>query len=165
MESLKDKIRRGLAWTFTERLLVEGVHVVLAIVLARLLMPADFGLVAMLAIFTSAATICTDCGFSNALIQRKSLSPEDRATALATNLALATACYAAIFFAAPGIAAFYGEPVLAPIARAIGLSLPINAIAIMPTAELTRELRFRAQTIASVASFTSAGSHSPSSMK
>lgn len=157
MESLKNKIRKGLVWTFTERLLVEGVHVVLTIVLARLLMPADFGLVAMLGIVTGVATICMDCGFANALIQRKNLTQEDRSTAFATNVAIAIACYAAIFLAAPCIADFYDKPVLAPIARAIGLALPINAIAIMPTSELTRELRFRAQTLASVASFTSAG--------
>ena len=70
---------------------------------------------------------------------------------------MAVACYAAIFLAAPYIAAFYGEPDLMPIARAIAIALPVNALAIAPTALLTHELRFRSQTVAAVVSFTAAG--------
>ena len=134
-----------------------GVQLSVTVVLARLLAPADFGLLAILLVFTSVGALLTDAGFGVALIQRRASTPDDETTVFCTTLCTSLLAATGMWFAAPGIAAFYDMPSLVPMARAIAWVLPLGAIGAVPDALLTRQLLFRSRTRAQVwASLSSA---------
>lgn len=90
--SLKVKTLRGLFWSSIERFSLQGVQFIINIIMARLLLPADYGLVGMLAIFLSISQVFIDGGFGDALIQKKDRSIQDYSTAFLCNV------YIALFF-------------------------------------------------------------------
>lgn len=114
-----------------------------AIVVTRLLSPADFGLVAMLEIFLTLSMIFVDSGFSNALIRRKNRSREDESTVFLCNLCAAIVLYLVLFFAAPWISEFYGRRELTVITRLLGLTLPLGALGMVQQIRLQADLRFK----------------------
>lgn len=71
MENLKQKTVSGIMWSAIERFSLQGVQFIIQIILARLLLPSDYGMIGMLAIFLQVAQVFIDSGFTNALIQKK----------------------------------------------------------------------------------------------
>ena len=112
---LKDKTVRGVAWSFVERFSVQGVTFALELIIARLVGPENFGLIAMLAIFMSVSQVFIDGGFSSALIQRQERSEADFSTVFYINIAISLVLYAALFVGAPAIARFFNQPILEPV--------------------------------------------------
>ncbi|MBQ0069649.1 MAG: lipopolysaccharide biosynthesis protein [Bacteroidales bacterium] len=151
---LKNKTVNGVIWSFVERFSVQGVVFVLDLIIARLIGPDNYGLIAMLAIFMSVSQVFIDGGFSSALIQRKERSEADYSTVFYINIVISLITYALLFFAAPYIADFYNQPILAPITRVYSLNLVINSLVAVNKTKLTIDVDFKTQ---SKISFYSAG--------
>lgn len=137
-------------WSALEILARYGTQFVVMIVLARLLTPADFGLIAMLLIFTGIGSLLVDSGFGTALIQRQQTTADDETTVFIFSLCIGGITALLLVAAAPAIAAFFAETRLVGLTRVIALVLPLGAIAAVPDALLTMRLNFRARAGAEV---------------
>ncbi len=149
-QSLKQQTATGLKWSAIERIVNQVVNFVVAVIMARLLTPADFGLVGMVAIFIGISQAFVDSGFSQALIRKQDRTEEDNSTAFFFNLFVAILFYLILFFTAPLIADFYNEPILTPITRVIGLSIIVNSLCLVQRALYTINVDFKTQSKASV---------------
>ena len=115
-------ILSGLFWTFFEKIGSQGISLVVSVILARLLMPEQFGLIAMLSIVMSICNIFIDCGFGAALIQKKNPDSLDFNTVLYSSTLIGFILYTVAFFCAPLCAKFFSEPQLTAIMRIYTLS-------------------------------------------
>jgi len=148
--SLANKTTTGILWNFTEQMSTRGIGIVVSLLLARFLVPADFGLVAMMAVFIAVAGSLMDSGFKQALIRKQGASQVDFNTAFYTNLTLGCLAYLLLFSAAPFIAGFYDETRLISLIRIAGIAILINSFRVVQSAILSRALNFKAQLKATV---------------
>lgn len=155
---IKNKAVRGMAWTGIERLGTQVIQFVIGIIIARVLLPRDYGLIGMLAIFMGIAQAFLDSGFSNALIQKKDRNAVDYSTVFYFSIVIGCILYVILFLSAPYIAKFYHQPILTLIIRVYMLTLVINGLAIVHTAKLTINLDFKSQAIISIISIICSGS-------
>lgn len=149
---LKKKTIKGFLWSAVERFSVQGLQFLMGLVLARLLLPSDYGLVGMLAIFLAISQTFVDSGFSSALIQKKNRTETDYSTTFFFNIGIGLFFYLILFFSAPLIADFYDTPQLTSLTKVIGLNVFIISLAVVQRAKLTIKLDFKTQ---AKASFTS----------
>ncbi len=154
---IKKRVAKGMAWTGVSRLSTQVMQFLIGIVLARLLMPEDYGVIGMLAIFIAIAQTFMDSGFASALIQKKDRTETDFSTVFYFNFVISLVLYIVFFFSAPWISEFYDMPILKDVTRVVTLSLIINGLTIVQTAKLTINLNFRLQAIASVTSVLFSG--------
>ena len=112
-------------------------------VLARLLMPEDFGYIGMLTIFISISDVIAIGGFGQALVQKKSPTHIDYCTVFYWNLFASTLLYAILFLCAPLIADFYNMSLLCPIVRVQSLTIIIHAFVVIQNNQLQKTLRFK----------------------
>ena len=156
-ENLKAKTAKGVGWGFADNILGLGITAAANIILARILSPADFGIIGMTAIFMTLSTSLVDSGFSGALTRKKDAVKADFDTVFYFNLAVSCLLYAVLFFCSPFIARFFKEPILVPVIRILGISLVINAFGIVQKIILVRRIDFRTQAwISLVSSFAAA---------
>lgn len=156
-ENLKAKTAKGVGWGFADNILGLGITAVANIILARILSPADFGIIGMTAIFMTLSTSLVDSGFTGALTRKKDTVKADFDTIFYFNLAVSCLLYAVLFFCSPFIARFFREPILVPVIRILGISLIINAFGIVQKIILVRRIDFRTQAwISLVSSFAAA---------
>ncbi len=150
--SLKRAAVRGAFWSTLSTVCSRGLRFLITIVLARLLVPADFGLVTMGLLIMDVAGLLSDLGLGAALIQRKHLDPEHLTTCFWANLAIGTLLCGLTVAASPLAALFYRNPLVQPILCVMALNLLIAPIGSIPWVLLNRELKFKelmiAQTIA-----------------
>lgn len=132
-------------WSAIERFSLQGVQFIIQIILARLLLPSDYGMIGMLAIFLQVAQVFIDSGFTNALIQKKDRTEEDFATVFYFNILVAVLFYGILFFSASLIADFYNMPTLVLVIRFIALSLIINALSAIHRTKLIISVNFKTQ--------------------
>lgn len=144
-ESLKNKTVKGVVWSTLERFSVAGVNFIFGLILARLLMPSDYGAIAMLAIFMAVAQTFIDSGFSNALIRKPDRTETDNATAFYFNIGVGLLAYFLLYLVAPSIARFYETPILIPLTRIMGLNLLFNSLCVVQQALLTARIDFKTQ--------------------
>lgn len=149
-ETLKHKTLRGTVWSSIERFSVQGIMFVVMIIMARILTPADYGLVGMLTIFIAISQTLVDSGFSNALIRKQDRTETDNSTVFYFNIAVAALLYLILALCAPLIARFYNEPQLTELTRVIGLSIVISSFAGVQRALLTVDIDFSTQAKASL---------------
>jgi len=140
---LKRKIFSGLFWKFGERILAQGVSFVVSIVLSRILMPSDYGIVAIVWIFISIANVFVTSGFSTALVQKKDANEVDFSTNFYCSVGMSFAVYAMMFFLAPLIANFYKIPELNLIIRIFSLRVPLSAFSAIQHAYVERHMLFK----------------------
>ena len=148
--SLAHKTISGVIWNFAEQVGRQGTGLVITLLLARFLAPADFGLVAMMAVFLAIGTSLMDSGFKQALVRKEKADQVDCNTAFFANLGLGLISYTLLFLAAPLIAQFYNEQRLVWLVRAAGVAILVNAFQVVQSAILTRNLNFKAQLQASL---------------
>lgn len=148
MGELKNKTIKGVFWSGIDKIVVKAVAFIVSVVIARILTPADYGVIGMILVFISIANIFIDSGMSQALVQRKNRSQSDFATAFYFNIAVSGVCYIILFLSAPLIAEFYQVDLLTPILRVLGLNIIISAFATVQRANLLIRLDFK--TIAAV---------------
>jgi len=139
----KAKIIQATIWSAVEIFLRNGVSFLVIVLLMRMIEPEAFGIVAMLAIFVSVASLFVDGGLSKALIQRQTVSHTDESSVFFLNLLLGFIVALLFCFAAPWIAAFYHQPVLIEITYAMSLGLFINAFSSVHIALLSKNLDFK----------------------
>ena len=125
--------------------------------MARILTPADYGLVGMVAIFIAVSQTLVDSGFSQALIRKQDRTQVDISTVFYFNIAVGVILYFTLFFCAHPIARFYDEPALIPVIRLIALSLPLNSLAVVQRALLTIKIDFKTQAKASFSAAIGSG--------
>lgn len=142
-DDLKQKTISGVSWSFVEQILVRGFNFVIGIILARLLDPADYGLIGMIGIFMAISQIFIDGGFANALIQCKEVTEKDLSTVYIINICVSLFFYAILFFGAPYIAAFYDQPLLKSLTRWFALILIIGSLAAVHGTILTIRVDFK----------------------
>ena len=135
-------------WSASDALSRQGLQFVTTLVLARLLTPTDFGVVAMLAVFVGIASILADGGFSVALIQRQDADHDDESTVFWCNLALGAVLALLLAGMGPWLADFYREPRLRAIAGAMSLVVLSGAAGAIHFAILIKRLEFRTLAIA-----------------
>ena len=99
--SLKSETIRGTFWSSIEKISLLGIQFVLQVVLARLLTPADYGIIGILVVFIAISNAFIDSGFTSALIQKKDRTEVDFSTAFYFNLMISIICYIILFFSAP----------------------------------------------------------------
>lgn len=155
--SLKSRTFHGAIWGALERFSAQGISFVVMILMARILTPADYGLVGMVMVFVNVAQTLVDSGFSQALIQKKDRDETDNSTAFYFNVALGVIFYAVLWFLAPVFARFYDQPKLLWITRVIALGIFSNAFGVVQRALLTVDIDFKTQAKASLFSAVTAG--------
>lgn len=143
--SLKQKTISGLFWTFSQQFGVQFINFLVSIMLARLLMPEDFGLIGMLTVFISIGTSLKDSGLTSSLIRTKEPDQADYSTVFIINFFGSILVYLILFFCAPFIADFYNQEVLVDILRVYTLSFIISAFSGVQGTKLTKEMNFRLQ--------------------
>jgi O-antigen/teichoic acid export membrane protein len=141
-KGLETKVASGIAWSFLEKILTMVIQMVVSIIVARELMPEDFGVMAIMTFFTSVALAIVDSGFSQALIRKESPSDSDYRTVLYFNFAMSVVLYGVLVAVAYPVAMLYDAPVIWTIAPVLFLVLPINALCVVQTVMFTREFRF-----------------------
>lgn len=140
-----------------ERFGYQGTGVLLGIILARLLSPREFGLIAMLAIFCSVGKVFADSGLTAALVQRPANSADDEATVFYLNIGAGTILTIIICAISPLVAGFYGQPVLIPLLCVLSLQVLLSSFGIVQFALLARAMNFRPQAIVGMLSLTLSG--------
>ena len=143
MTSIKEAAIWGFIWRFLQNSTVQIVSFVVAIVLARILMPDDYGLIAMNMVFISIAMVFVNTGFSSAIIQKKDLKPVDIDTLFYSGLISSILLYLVLFYTAPWIAAFYGEERLVSLLRVNSVIVIIGALYSVHQALIIREMKFQ----------------------
>lgn len=140
---LKRRTLDGLAWIFLARLVNQVVQYGISVVVARVLMPDDFGLVAMVGAVTGVAAIFLDLGIGAAIIQRRDLTEEQTRAAFFATSGLGLLLCLITVAAAPLVASFYGRADLESITRVMALTFVFNAAGVVPRSLLQRELRLK----------------------
>lgn len=142
-ESFKRNIISGIAWQYFQRIGNQLIHFVVSIILARILLPEDFGTVALIGVFVTISNIFIDSGFGNAIIQRKNIDDVDTSSVFYLNVAISILIYWISFFCAPIIAVFYEMPILIDLLRVLTLQVVIMAFSCVQQAMLVRNMKFK----------------------
>lgn len=142
-DSLKSKTVSGVLWSAVERFSLQGVQFIINIIMARLLLPSDYGMIGMLAVFLQISQTFIDSGFSDALIQKKNRTNKDLSTVFYFNIVLSIILYFLIFILAPYIANFYHTPELELVTRIITLNLIIASFSAIHKIILTINIDFK----------------------
>lgn len=156
-QSLKDKTVKGTFWSAADAFLGQGVTFIVGLVLARLLSPAEYGLIGICTIFTTVLTGIVDSGFSNALIRKKDTTNEDYNTMFITNMVVSVVLFGLLFVCSPLIANFFAREELVWLVRAMGLILILQALSITQVTILTKRIDFKTKTKASLISAVLSG--------
>src|SRR5690606_76912 len=143
--SLKKKAINGILWTLGQQIGVQGINFVVQIILARLLKPEAFGLIAMIQVFLAIGVALMDSGMISSLIRTKDADQADYSTVFFINLFSSIIIYLILFFTAPFIASFFEQPLLELIIRVYTLSFIIQALVGVQSARLTKEMNFKLQ--------------------
>jgi len=144
-ESLKQKTTKGLFWSSVERFSNQGMSFLFSVILARMLDPSDFGIIAMITIFFAVAQSFVDSGFSNALVRKTDRREEDLSTCFYFNIGVGIIAYIVLFLIAPLVASFYNQPILSPIIRITGLGVVLNSLCVVQQALFTIKIDFKSQ--------------------
>jgi O-antigen/teichoic acid export membrane protein len=151
-ESLKNKTVKGTFWSAADAFLGQGVTFIVGIVLARLLSPAEYGLIGICMIFTTVLFGLVDSGFSSALIRKKNVANEDYNTMFITNMVISIFFYILLYLLTPFIALFFNQPKLVEVLRVMGWILILQALSITQITILTKRIDFKTKTKASLLS-------------
>jgi teichuronic acid exporter len=142
---LKARALHAVCWSFLERVGQQGVQFVIAIILARLLLPAQFGLIGMLTIFMELARVFIDSGFGAALVQRRETTDVEACSMFYFNVLVGVLAAGLLCALSPWIARFYGQPILTPLTCALSVTLVLHSLAAVQTALLNKRIDFKTQ--------------------
>ena len=156
-KSLKKKTVKGVAWTSISQIANLGFGFIIGVVLARILSPSDYGLLAMIAVFNAIAFAFLDSGFGNALVRKPDLTENDNTTAFYFNLVAGFVLFGVIWLISPLVARFYEKPILSSLLKAEGFILIISSFKIVQNTQLSRALNFKAKAIINITAHVFAG--------
>lgn len=152
------KATSSLLWSGVEQFGSQGLSLVITIVIARLINPADYGLIAMLSIFMAISQVFINCGFSNYLIQNKNRTTQDFSTVFFLNVSIGIVCYLILYFCADSIARFYNQPILSKIIKYYSIVLVISSLTLVQRAKLYIDYKFKKLSLITIISLIVAGS-------
>lgn len=138
-----NNILSSFFWRFAERCGAQGVKLIVELVLARILLPEDYGLIALVTVFIQILNVFVDSGLGNALIQEKDADDLDFSTVFYFNIVWCLILYLLLFASAPFFASFYGKSQLTPILRVLGLQVIISGIKNVQQAYVSRTMQFK----------------------
>lgn len=141
--SLKKSALSGVFWTFLQQFSTQIINFGTSVVLARLILPAEFGLLGMIAIFTSISMVIIDNGMGASIIRTQHPDDDDYNTIFVFSMLLSTLVYLILFFCAPLIAIFFKQPVLTAVIRTISISLVIGTFASAQKTRFAKNLNFK----------------------
>jgi len=142
-QSIKKKILSGFAWEGATKIIVQSVTWVTTIVVARILVPEDYGIVAISGIFIGLLGVITDMGFMSALINKEKITQEEQDSAFWLTLLLSLVLFALVYASAPFLAMLYDSEILVDIIRMSAFILPLTSLKIIPTTIAMRSLNFK----------------------
>ena len=145
MSTLKEKTAQGLLWGGLNSGIQQLVGLAFGIVLGRLLSPSDYGMMAMISIFSLVATALQDSGFRTALTNIEHPKHEDYNSVFWFNIIMASSLYVILFLAAPLIGEYYHTPRVVPLCRYAFLSIVIASLGTAQSAYLFKHLRAKQQ--------------------
>ena len=137
-------------WSSIDRFSTQGIQFVFSILIARQLLPSDYGVVAMLGIFLAVSQTFIDSGFGTALIRKIDRTDTDFSTVFYFNIVVAAFFYLVLWFAAPYIAAFYEIPLLEDVTRVVALTLIFSSLSGVQNAKLSIAIDFKTRAKISV---------------
>lgn len=139
----KKSVITSLVWKLLERSGTQGIQFIITIILARLLLPEEYGLIVLLTVFIAISSVFVQSGFNTALIQKKRVNETDYASVLYLSLAVATLLYCILYVCSPIIADFYKKPELVLILRVLSITLFFGAINSIQIAIISRNMQFK----------------------
>lgn len=143
MSFSKQSIFANFIWKFAERCGSQAISFIVSIILARLLMPSDYGTVALVMVFLTILQVFADSGFGSALIQKKGADDLDFSSVFFVNITIGLLLYGIMWIAAPAIAQFYGMADLVSLVRVMSLVLLINALRNVQQAYVSKHMIFK----------------------
>lgn len=143
MTSLKEKTVKGVFWSSIDRFSSQGIQFIFSILIARMLLPSDYGVIAMLGIFLAVSQSFIDSGFGTALVQKIDRTETDFSTVFYFNILVACFFYGLLWIISPYIASFYDIPLLESVTKAVALTLIFNALGGIQNAKLTIAIDFK----------------------
>ncbi|MEK5079746.1 lipopolysaccharide biosynthesis protein [Solibacillus sp. FSL W7-1436] len=146
----RTRIISSLIWKLLERGGTQGIQFVVQIILARLLLPEEFGIIVLVVVFIAVANVLVQSGFNTALIQKKEVDEIDYSSVFYFNVLISVILYGILFVSAPKIAIFFNEPILDSVLRVLGITLFINIFVSMQNVMISRNLQFKKLFISSL---------------
>lgn len=147
----------SLLWKLLERGGTQGIQLIVQVILARLLLPEDFGTLAIVMVFISLARVFVQSGFNIALIQKKDADEVDFSSVFYLSLAIAGILYLFVYLSAPLVASFYGDLLLAPVLRVLSFTLFFGAFISVQNAYVAKNMMFKKLFISSLGSVVVSG--------
>ena len=143
MSNLKDSAISGVFWITAERFGIQFVNFLVSVILARLLLPKDFGIVGIVMVFISIAQVLIEGGMANSLIRTKDPKPVDYSVVFLSNFFVSVFAYIILFFSAPAISVFFKIPLLTNLLRVLALVIVVRSLAIIQITKLVLEFNFK----------------------
>ncbi|MDX1559504.1 MAG: oligosaccharide flippase family protein, partial [Marinobacter sp.] len=148
MSDFRGKVLKALGWTAGGKVITQVISMGFGIALARMLTPDDFGLIAMMMVFTGFAGLLMDVGLGSALVQKKDVKEIHYNTVFWTNLGLGIGLWALVSSLSPTIAEFYGREELTHLGLVLSLQFILGALGLVPRQRLVKELSFQVTAVA-----------------
>lgn len=142
-EGLKSKVMSGLFWTFGERIIAQCVSFVVSIILARILMPDEYGVIAIILVFINIANVFVSNGFGESLVRKKDSNEIDFSTVFYCSFVFSWMLYIILFVSAPYISSFYKQEMLVPLLRVLALKIPISSVSTIQHAYVSKHMIFK----------------------
>lgn len=145
-DNIKKNTISGLLWSAVERFSVQGFQFIVSIVLARIISPAEFGLVGIILVFILISDIIINSGFSQALIQKKNRNNTDLSTVFYFNIVIGIVLYILLFALSPSISSYYHKPELEGILKMLSIVVMIKPLYLVQMTILSIKLNFKLRT-------------------
>ncbi len=133
----------NFTWRFAERVGAQGVKLIVELVLARILLPDDYGVIALVTVFITILNVFVDSGLGNALIQKKDADDLDFSSVFWFNIVWCLVLYGLLFLISPLFASFYGKPELTNVLRILGVQVVISGVKNVQQAYVSRTMQFK----------------------
>lgn len=156
-KNLLKKSVSGVKWSFAETILAQFLRLAIGIVLARLLTPADYGLISIAVIFFTISDVFITSGLGQAFIQKKDANETDAHTIFSSNFLVSVLFYLLLWFGSPWIASFFDQPELTLLIRVMAVIVIINSFNVIQFAIIRKNLQFKKKTLYSTISYSVSG--------
>lgn len=143
IQNTKNSVASSLFWKFAERIGAQGVNLIVSIVLARILSPEDYGIVALVTIFITISNVFIENGLPTALIQKKNADDLDFSSVFYCNIIMSVILYTIVFLISPLIAQFYNNGQLIPVLRVLAISILVAGLKSIQNAYVSRKMIFK----------------------
>lgn len=147
----------ALTWSSVNIFGIQIIQLFIGIILARILMPSDFGIIGILMVFNSFSTVLIDSGFSQGIIRKRNTTQKDLSTVFFFNLSISIALYLILFFSTPLISQFFSQPLLTKYARILFIIVLIFPLYLIQQTQLLKRLEYKSIAFVNIISVTISG--------